>query len=90
MKTHDLKCWPTYFEAIFEDRKTFEVRKDDREFEVGDILHLEHYDPETSIYNGSFIDAHVTYIMKGPEWGIEAGHCVLGIKVFYKYLQTFP
>ena len=38
MKTHELKIKPQYFWDIDCDIKTFEVRKNDRNFEVGDII----------------------------------------------------
>ena len=33
---HELKCWPEYFEAVISGAKTFEVRKNDRDFAVRD------------------------------------------------------
>lgn len=46
MTRHDLKCWPEYFEAIHDGRKTFEVRKNDRGYQAGDILDLHEWDPK--------------------------------------------
>lgn len=46
MKTHELKTWPTYFEAVADGRKTFEARRDDRGYEIGDVLHLREWSPE--------------------------------------------
>lgn len=40
MKVHDLKCIPPYFDDILAGRKPFEVRKNDRNYEVGDHLRL--------------------------------------------------
>jgi hypothetical protein len=45
MKTHDLKTWPDYFEALIERRKTFELRQNDRDFQVGDMLNLQEFHP---------------------------------------------
>lgn len=45
MKIHELKTWPQYFHAIKEGIKTFEVRKADRDFNVGDILLLREFIP---------------------------------------------
>ena len=44
--THALKTWPVYFKAVKEGSKTFEVRKDDRKFHVGDKVLLQEYDLE--------------------------------------------
>ena len=38
MTQHELKILPEYFVAVRDGIKKFEVRKDDRPFEVGDIL----------------------------------------------------
>ena len=32
--THELKTWPGYFEEIFMGHKTFEIRKNDRNFKT--------------------------------------------------------
>lgn len=42
---HDLKCWPKYYEYVASGDKTFEVRRNDRDFRVGDTLLLREYEP---------------------------------------------
>jgi len=42
---HDLKTWPLYFAAVSSGKKTFEIRKNDRDFKVGDILILKEFIP---------------------------------------------
>lgn len=37
---HELKTWPTYWDAVARGEKLFEVRKNDRFFQCGDIVHL--------------------------------------------------
>ena len=84
---HKLKTLARYWEAISEGRKTFEVRKNDRAFQTGDILILEKWDNEGRIYETepgkSFtpktIRKRVTYLLQGGQFGIEAGYCVLGL-----------
>ena len=44
--THYLKTWPKFFEDVWSGVKRFEYRKNDRNFQVGDMLALEEYDPE--------------------------------------------
>lgn len=41
---HELKIKPQYYEDIKIGIKTFEIRKNDREFKLGDILILNEYD----------------------------------------------
>lgn len=40
MQTHKLKTLPPYWDAVRRGEKTFEVRRDDRGFQKGDILEL--------------------------------------------------
>jgi hypothetical protein len=42
---HELKIWPQYFCRVEDGSKTFEVRKNDRGFQPGDVVVLREYDP---------------------------------------------
>lgn len=42
---HDLKIWPKYFNVVQRGDKSFEVRKNDRAFAVGDTLKLREWQP---------------------------------------------
>ena len=44
---HELKCLPIYFEPLKNGLKTFEVRKKDRPFKVGDLLAINEFVPES-------------------------------------------
>lgn len=79
MKTHELKTWPDPFQAVWDGAKTYEIRTNDREFKVGDLLHLREYDPATGSYTGSFLMRAVSYMTLGGEWGLPPGLCVLGL-----------
>ena len=46
-KTHRLKTWPAFFAAVKSGCKPFEIRKNDRNFEVRDTLVLEEFEPCT-------------------------------------------
>ena len=78
---HELKTWPDPFDAILQGRKTFEWRKDDRGFEVGDTLRLLEYEPAEGRYTDRVIRAQVTYIARGPRFDIPEGYCVMAIKL---------
>lgn len=47
--THKLKIWPQYFCHVADGSKTFEVRKNDRGFQPGDIVILQEWNPEEII-----------------------------------------
>lgn len=93
MTEHILKCWPSAYEAIADGRKTFEWRKDDRDFSVGDTLVLRKWDPKPMIDSpepwgfvhaqgpyGDFIEQRVTVtdVLRGM-FGIPGGYCVMAI-----------
>ena len=80
MKRHVLKAWPEFFDAISEGRKTFEIRKNDRDFSVGDILELRRYEPTTEHYSGEILERQITYMITGGKFGIEDGYAVLAIQ----------
>ncbi len=79
-REHELKCWPGPFQAVVEGRKRFEYRKNDRGFEVGDILVLREWDPSSKDYTGRSVRARVTYALLGG-FGIPDGFAVLSIEL---------
>lgn len=78
MKTHYLKTWPEPFAAIVDGRKTFEVRVNDRGFEVGDRLILQEYNPGSAEFTGAYVIVKVTYLLQGV-FGLPPDVCVMGI-----------
>lgn len=40
MKFHSLKSWPEYFKLTMSGDKDFEIRKNDRDYKVGDVCQL--------------------------------------------------
>lgn len=90
MLVHELKTWPQYWDAVKRGEKTFEVRRDDRGFQKGDILELQRckksliggYEVE---YRGMtstpehVIRKRITYILTGGQFGIEPGYVVMGL-----------
>ena len=79
---HVLKCWPAHFDAVKRGVKKVEVRKDDRGYEVGDILRLLEYNPETESYTNSdrAKEVEVTHIVRGGQFGLAEGHVAMSIK----------
>lgn len=74
---HELKCWPYYFERVKDREKTFEVRKNDRDFQTGDVIILKEWDPKEKQFTGRLLGARIGYILPGGHLGIEPGYCVM-------------
>lgn len=75
---HRLKLLPEYYEAWAEHKKSFELRKDDRDYHVGDHVWLCEWDGEK--YTGRSISIiPIKYILRDcPEYGLMPGYCILG------------
>lgn len=77
---HNLKIWSEYFLLILSGEKKFEIRKNDRNFKVGDTLILREWNNTLSDYTGAFLTAKIKYILYGGQFGIEEGYCVMSIE----------
>lgn len=79
MKTHELKTWPQFFKVCRTGEKPFEIRKNDRDFKVGDTLMLREWDPKFEAYSGEECKFEISYILAGGQFGIEDGFVVMGL-----------
>ena len=94
MTTHNLKTHPEYFQAIWDEKRNFELRRDDVGFQVGDILHLQEWDPTRvspkdpldydTWYTGRTSVRVITYILRASpaDFGspVPKGFCIMAIK----------
>lgn len=78
-RIHELKTLSPYFVALYSNVKNFEVRKDDRDFKIGDELILKEFIPDHG-YTGRILHRMVNYKLDGGQFGIEKGYCILGIQ----------
>ena len=79
---HQLKTWPQFYQAVLDQKKTFEGRKNDRGFKEGDYLILEEYDPSAGAYTGRRTVRGVTYVLHAKDaHGIKDGYVILGIEL---------
>lgn len=59
---HVLKSWVGLFEPIYNGSKTHELRVLDRDYQIGDVLLMQEYEPITREYTGREVKVRVTYI----------------------------
>lgn len=76
--THELQTWPACFAAVLADTKPFDVRENDRHYQVGDLLLLREYDPDAARYTGRTATRWVSYVLPGGTFGVEPNWSVLG------------
>lgn len=77
LKVHSA-VWPDLVTGI----KTWEFRLNDRDYKKGDILTLRKWDDGNKRFvtgPRNTIERTVTYILKGPAFGIPAGYCIMSI-----------
>lgn len=92
MKVHELKLDDKYFNDVQDGSKTFEIRKNDRDFQVGDLLALSRYKDGSYCYYNFFSkfnnsDIHgadtllmlVTYV---TDYEQKDGYVVMGISPY--------
>ena len=78
--THELKILPKWFEDVQSNKKNFEIRKNDRDFKVGDTLMLKEW--HRGKFTGRFVTREVEYIYQGDgTYGLSDEYCILGLKI---------
>lgn len=84
-RVHRLRSSPQYFQAILDGRKRHELRRTDREFNVGDILELVEHDLSTRELTGRSVRVRITYITSEEEpcalsaEALAPGFCLLSV-----------
>jgi hypothetical protein len=76
---HELKTWPEYFEQVWTNNKTFEVRKNDRHFQEGDSVCLKEWSPIDG-YTGRELNRKIGYVFRGGSLGgLQEGFVVFSL-----------
>lgn len=90
MKLHEIKIKAEYYERVTspynQNRKTFEIRKNDRDYQEGDLVKFivinEGTKKQIAIdrYNSSLNLFRITYVLKDAvEYGLQEGYCIFSI-----------
>ena len=70
-KIHELKIWPEHFPHVQSGYKPIELRKNDRQYMVGDVLKLMEWDPETGAYTGRMTCKEIRDVFRFSDLGTE-------------------
>ena len=84
---HELKIYTDFFNAVISGKKTFEIRKNDRNYKVGDMLALNEWD--WNAYTGNSCLVYVDFIIESPEY-VKEGMVIMSIKPCTVYKHTEP
>ena len=76
-KTHHVKTWPEFYKPAYFGFKPFEVRKNDRNYQVGDTFISHEWNPETKEYSGSATEFRIGFILQGGQFGIDPEYVVM-------------
>lgn len=88
MKIHELKLEKEYFTLLYANVKMYELRKNDRNFEIGDVLILAEIEPKDLSFTGMKLQRKVTHVLKGKDaerFGLKKGYCILSLT----YVEPF-
>ena len=88
MAIHVLKIYTPWLDRVLSGEKKSEIRQHDRDYQVGDILHLTEvgasgspvrvYDGEGGSSDPRSVDVTVTHVLDGRQCeGLVAGYCAL-------------
>lgn len=74
---HEIKLSHVFFDDVQSGKKSFELRKDDRNYQVGDKLFLSEI--KDNVLTGRAVQVKVIYKLAGFT-GLTDGYCILGIE----------
>ncbi len=87
MTIHELRCWTPSFQALLDGTKTFELRKNDRDFKLSDVLDLREWNPyrkkdgtpsKRGKYSGRRLKMGVGWTLY-EGFGLPAGYCIMSV-----------
>lgn len=72
---HYLKCETEYFQAIERGEKKFELRMNDSNFKVGDMVYLQ--ETVNGVHTGRELPSvEIQYVLYGGKYGLPEGYCI--------------
>ena len=88
-QTHELKTDSNVFQAVVEGLKTYEIRLNDRNYQIGDTLILQETEytgdemkqGQPLVYTGKDCRVIITHILYGPIYGLREDWVILSIRL---------
>jgi hypothetical protein len=83
---HQVKSWMRLFGPTAAGKKTHELRYNDRNYQVGDVLDLQEYDQKIKSYTGRSLKVEITYMTSAENpcamsaVGLNEGFVILSVK----------
>lgn len=72
---HELKILKCFAEKHSEGLKPWELRKNDRDFKVGDLINFTVIDIDGLCCG--WYSLEITYLYQGTDYGLKEGYCVM-------------
>lgn len=86
MKTHEVRSWTDFFSSLASGDRQFDLRKNDRDYKVGDIIKFREYDDRAGKFTGAELRRRITHVMEGvgagsitPLHGLQRGYVILSL-----------
>lgn len=85
---HTLKINPTDYFDVSVGAKSFELRKNDRNYKVNDVLRLREWQRDGGVECGGYYSGRnplwrrVEYMLHGGAFGLQAGYVIMGVVVY--------
>jgi hypothetical protein len=77
---HKLKTWPRFFEELLRGNKTFELRRNDRDFQTGDDVIFREWDEKLEDFTGRKLRRTIIYVLRAEDIsklsGLQTGYCI--------------
>lgn len=75
-RRHRLKIAKMFFDVVDAGKKSFELQKNDRNYQIGDVLEM--HEMDSGEETGRVTEKQVIYLLEGFK-GLEEGYCILGL-----------
>jgi hypothetical protein len=93
-RRHVVKSWPEFYGLVASGKKNFELRRNDRDYQIGDEIELREFEPKIpshhlgeGTYTGRTITKRISYLVHGigvgaiePLRGLAMGYCILQLE----------